>query len=355
MARSDKIVQIVSLNQTTLEPNGSYLTLQSPSSSLEISSSSADTTVFGSGQFSQSLPTIFMHSMSGSQWIRSVAGYNCDVKLGGDPIAFTGEAMSLVSGTTYRITDATKNYFDPNTDVAVFDGATPLTAGEDYTVNHLFGEVTLNVAPSDAVTVDGASIPTTVFGSFTSASVTHSAASSDITTFRSAQADNGFASYRSELLTVDLEAAGFYSEADNTLDVMKDRDNLLLEIDWTGEGDLVSRGIFRVSTISQDGDVGSTENASVSFTISGPEDVIPYGFQFSANSVASESFQLVLNTWINGEYLGFRYAPDGLDATYYDGVACITDASMSTSTEGITEMSIEFQGHKELEEVVPVT
>lgn len=348
MARTEKVVQITAINQDTFAPVGSWLDFPSPSASLEQTSEQAGTTIFGSGGFESNLPTIFSHTLSGSGYLRETAGYNATLKRAGTPVDFTGEAMTQVgSTTTYRITDATKNLWNPRSGVVVYVGAS-VQDEDTYTVDYMFGRVTFNTAPVGAVTVDGQSMPTAAFASANSIDITQSAATSDITTFQLAQAENGYASYRPELLTVSMELSGFYNATANLYEVLNERNELVIEIDWTGDGGFISRGIFRVTDLSNSGDVGQVEDESVSFTISSIEGVTPYSFQFTANAQASDAFQLIANAWINREYIGFRYAPEGLSNPYFSGRACVSDASISTSVSGIGELSVDLQGSGEL-------
>lgn len=351
MARTEKIVQITAINQDTFVPVGQWLDFPSPSASLDQSSSQAGTTIFGSGGFESNLPTIFSHSLSGSGYLRETAGYNATLKRAGTGVTFTGEPMTQVGTTnTFFITDSSKNLWNPRAGVVVYAGASAVDE-DDYTVDYMFGRVTFNIAPVGVVTVDGQSMPTAVFASANSIDVTQSAATSDITTFQLAQDENGYASYRPELLTVSLELSGFYNSATNMYDVLNARDEVIIEIDWTGNGGFISRGIFRVTDLGNSGDVGAVEDESVSFTVSSIEGITPYSFQFGATSEASTAFQLIANAWLKREYIGFRYAPEGLDEPYFAGRACVTDASISTSVSGIGELSVDLQGSGELERV----
>jgi len=88
----------------------------------------------------------------------AVAGYLCTVKLSGTSTAYTAEGATLVSGTTYRINTAAKRVLDPAAAITVKDAGTPLAA-DAFTVDYLFGTVTLDSAPGGAVTVDASYFP----------------------------------------------------------------------------------------------------------------------------------------------------------------------------------------------------
>ena len=102
----------------------------------------------------------------------AIAGYTATVKATGAATAMTGEAVTLVTGTTYQITNTARRIMDPDTAVVVYDDATPLTVGTDYTVNYLFGIITLTGAPSGTVTVDGGYLAAYDVGELRGVSVT---------------------------------------------------------------------------------------------------------------------------------------------------------------------------------------
>jgi len=72
----------------------------------------------------------------------------------GSPGGFgtTGDTMTLISGTTYGIGSIRKNSVMTPALVTVKDGG--VSIGTAFTVNHLAGQVTLDSAPTGAVTAD---------------------------------------------------------------------------------------------------------------------------------------------------------------------------------------------------------
>lgn len=87
----------------------------------------------------------------------AIAGYNVALYVGGTPITMTGEAMSLVSGNTYRITDINRRIIDPETAITVYENGTPTV--QSITVDYLQGTVTFAGAATGPVTIDGKFIP----------------------------------------------------------------------------------------------------------------------------------------------------------------------------------------------------
>ena len=78
------------------------------------------------------------------------------VYLSGTSTAFTGEACTQVSGTTYQIDAVAKRCWNPLVALTVYDGVTEETP---TSVNYLYGTVTLAEAPAGAVTVTGEYMP----------------------------------------------------------------------------------------------------------------------------------------------------------------------------------------------------
>lgn len=348
---AEKIVQVANINQDTYAVTGSWITMSSPGAELSIEKASADNTIFGVGSFESSLPTIASHTVSMSSYIRETAGYKADLKRGGTPVAFTDEDMSLVSGTTYAIDDASKNFFDPRTPVVVEDGGSVVDP-EDYTLDHLFGRVTFNSSPVGLVTVSGASVPTTVFASANTIDMGQTANTTDITTFRTAQEDNGWTRHQYSLQNASAELSGFYNASDDFFTILNNNEEILMEVDWAGNGDFVSRGVFRVESISGSGDVGAPEEASVSMVLSVIEGVLPYSFEIDPTATQiSPAFELVAQAWLDRQVIAYRYAPEGLGEDYFQGFAIVSDNSISTSVDGIGELTVELQGTRELTKI----
>ena len=83
----------------------------------------------------------------------------------GTSSAFTTEACSQVSGTTYQIDDAAKRQWDIANTLSVYDDAVLQTSG--YTVQWPAGRVVFASAPTTPVTVTGKSFSTVQLGQVT--------------------------------------------------------------------------------------------------------------------------------------------------------------------------------------------
>lgn len=91
------------------------------------------------------------------------AAWQAQVKVSGTAVAMLAEPCSLVSGTTYQVTNAAKRILDPAATFTVKDGGVPIPAA-NVTIDGLFGKFTLASAPVGAVTVDGSYLPVADIG-----------------------------------------------------------------------------------------------------------------------------------------------------------------------------------------------
>ena len=99
-------------------------------------------------------------SGTGSGVTRGNSGQRHTGEVSGTAVAMTAEACSLVSGTTYQVTNAAKRIIDPATAVTVKDAGTPIAAA-NVTIDYLFGLFTPGQRPGWRVTVDASYLPTT--------------------------------------------------------------------------------------------------------------------------------------------------------------------------------------------------
>jgi hypothetical protein len=85
--------------------------------------------------------------------------------LDGPPVVTTGDACGLVSTLRYQVTNSAHRILDPRTALVVKDGGVAVPIANIALIDYLFGRVTFAAghAPSGAVTIDGAFIPTLPF------------------------------------------------------------------------------------------------------------------------------------------------------------------------------------------------
>jgi hypothetical protein len=151
-----------------------------------------------------------------------------------------------------------------------------------------------------------------------------------------------------------MELSGFFRQSNDFFTVLNDSTTLIIEVDWEGDGETMSRGVFKLQSTSQSGDVGSQEEYSATFTLFVPENVIPFSWYFGGDSNAPQGMVDILNSWISRQNLYVRYYPTGntTGSTFYSGEIVVTDASLSTSVEAIGELTLTGQGDGELESTV---
>lgn len=345
MSTEDKIIRVgLARDSLTVLPGNS--------GEISLESSDNDTTIYGN-VFSSSLPGVLDHSFSGNAWFRQTAGFEARVRRGGTPTTFTTEPMTNLSGKLYMITDFTKSLWDYNEPVTIFDDGVVVNPSNIQTIDWMFGKVTFQPAytVNGPVTATGTYVPTAAFGCANSVSLTQNAESVLNSCFELVQENNGFNTYRSGLKTVSAELSGFYRVENDFFELLKEREEMILEIDWEGNTETVTRGVFRLANTSLSGDVGQNEEFSTSFTLSTPEEIIPYSWHFGANTQATPGMQAIIMSWINRQDLFFDYFPFGFLSKGYEGQMVVTDASISVDTGSIAEMTVGGQGNGELMEV----
>jgi hypothetical protein len=81
------------------------------------------------------------------------------VKATAPAVALSNEAMSLLSGDTFVVTNAAKRILDPGAAIVIHDDGSPVAAG-DFAVDYLAGTVTFAAPPATPVTINsGAYLP----------------------------------------------------------------------------------------------------------------------------------------------------------------------------------------------------
>lgn len=118
----------------------------------------------------------------------SVAGRFALVKMSGDAVAMTAEAMVTTDDQTYQVVDTLKTVWDPATAITVkVDGVEVDAEADPYQVNRLTGQVVFETVDAlrGAITVDGDYRPLAVVAKVKSYTHTFAAPALDDTTFDS--------------------------------------------------------------------------------------------------------------------------------------------------------------------------
>jgi hypothetical protein len=330
-----------------------------PGSTADISfeGNQLEDTIFGAA-YSSSETGLINWTVSGNAMYRGFAGYNSTVRSSGPtPTSFTGEAMSQVDNTqTYRITDDTKSVWDWTAGVTIYDGASAVASADIESINYLFGEVTFasGYSPTGAITADGDYLTMSAYGCANSFSLTQSADTTDTSCFETVQANGGFSTFRPTLLTADLELSGFYRAENDGFGQLNDRSEFVIELDVAGDGSSITRGIYKIGSYSQSGDVGGDEEFTLSLTLSVPENVKPFGWRHLATSTIPTGLLKILNAYENRSNIYVEYMPEGQSEYGYTGEVIVTDTSISSGVDAMVEASLSFQGTGAVSEVNPI-
>lgn len=276
---------------------------------------------------------------------KGFAGYVAKILKSGSPTTFTDEAMSLVTGTTYRITDPVKGIWDRLTEVVVKDGSTTLDEGDDYTLDYLFGTVILDQAPVGSVTVSGKYLPMTQVAKANGFTLTQNANANDNSVYETAQANNGYQTYEYGLKTVSLSLQGIYAQSNAFRALLAARSEVVIEINPDGSGKSVARGWFKAMSTGQSGDVGDLEQQTLSFSLAVPaqENIsLPFRWTFASDTTLSNAIVTAINSWQNSTVTTVNYLPDGVNGT--KGPAVLTDLTLTGGLNAMNEFAVKLQG-----------
>jgi len=336
-----KRVRLSANNGTT------WYTLPGSSAELTDESGSIDDTVFGQ-DFQSNQIGLLNTKLTANGVYKGFAGYQATLKKSGTSTTMTGEAMTLVSGKTYKVTDSSKNVWNRAVTLTVKVAGTAVAAANIQYIDYLYGQVTFisSYTVSGAVTVDGAYFPTATIGCANSWTLTQTANANDVSCADVVQANGGVRIYDYGLKTVSLELSGIYKTTNAYRTALAARSEVIVEISPDGSGGAIMRGFFKFATTGQSGDVGAVEQQTVTLTLSVPHsdlDQIPYPIHwtFSANTTLSMAIQIALNAWEGKTIIDAAYLPDGVAGVMGDIV--ITDVSLQGGIEGMSEFTINGQ------------
>lgn len=309
---------------------------------------SIEDTIFGH-TFRSGLTGLIGWGINGNAIYKNFAGYLAKILQQGTATTFTAEAMTLVSGKTYRINDTTKEIWDRSeATMDILDTAVSVAASNIKNIDYLFGQVTFvdSYTPSGAITATGKYFPTTQLGKGRTFTLTLQADAIDDTDFATAQANGGYRTFTPGLRTVALELGGIFDATVNSKSDLAARNELIIEIDPAGDGLSIARGFFRMITTGQSGDVGALEEETLNLTLNVPDEVtnpavaIPFGWDHAANTTLSDAIKTILDAWSAETIIDARYLPQGATGqSPLDGVSgdvVVTDVSL---TGGLSDMN----------------
>lgn len=323
-----------------------YYTLPGSSGEWNDDSEQIDDTIFGQ-TYSSTQPGLITWSANGQAYYKGFAGYVASIKQTGTATVMTDEAMSLVSGKTYRITDAAKRIISHNHTVTVEDNSVAVADADIETIDYLFGKVTFvsGYTVTGPVTITGRYMPTTEISRANSFTLTQTAETIDETDYATANSNGGYRVFEPGLRTISLELGGFYDEDDAVWTVLENRSEIVIEINPDGSGLSVARGIFKLTARNQSGDVGALEEQTRTFNLAVPENVdIPFNWEHDAATTLSQAIRVLLDSFLNQTKPYVRYSPEGATGIRHKGQAVLTDVTLSSSLDAMNEFAASFQG-----------
>lgn len=303
-------------------------------------------TVFGADFGSEEIGLINW-TVEAQAFYKGFAGYLAKIKQTGVTTGFVGESMTLVSGKTFKIDDATKEIFDTAVTFTIFDNAIDETANVE-SINYLFGEITFksSFAVTEPVTIDGSFFPTINLGKANAFTLTQTADTIESSDFATVQANGGFRTFEQGLKTVGLDLSSFYDVTAGFRAALIARNTLVVELDPAGTGETVARGFFKVSTEAQAGDVGALEDETTNLTLQVPvvspiPSTLPFSWQFTATTL-STSVQIAITAFLSGAEIDVQYLYDGINGV--TGKCIITDLTLAGGIDNMNEFTVTCQG-----------
>ncbi len=296
-------------------------------------------------------------SVSSDGIFKGFSGYLAEIKKVGASSTFTAESMTLVTGKTYQIDDAAKEIWDRGEGTFdILDAASPVAAVDILNVDYLFGRVTFvaGYSVTAPVTVTGASFPTAAIGKANTYSMTMTAEAIDETDFTTAQGNSGTKIFKPGLRSVAIELGGIFDSTENAKDDLKNRLEVIIEVDPAGDGSSIARGFFKLVTTGQSGAVGALEEETLNFALTVPDETtnpiieFPFSWQHTATTL-NLAIQFALTSWLDElNTYDVRYLPTGEEgASPLDGIEgdmIVTDISLSGGLNNMNVFQIELMG-----------
>jgi predicted secreted protein len=324
-----------------------YYTLPGNSAEVRDEAGQLTDTIFG--QPSESTETGLLTWMLNSQaFYKGFAGYIVKLMKGGEPQTMTGEAMSLVSGKTYVITNTAKQLIDVDTTVTVLDNAVDHTADVEN-IDFLFGKVTFksSYTVTGPVTITGKYVALTAIAGARTFTLTQTATANDNTDIPDAKSNGGWRTFETDsgLKSVSLEIGGIFKSTNDFRTALQTRSKVYIEINPDNSNLSVARGLMKYAGRSQSGDVGALEQETITLRLHVPEgDIwkVPFAWNHSALTKLSRAVRIALAGWESGADVFVEYLYDGTNG--FTGPAVVTDISLRGGLESMNEFTVALQG-----------
>lgn len=303
-------------------------------------------TIFGQ-TFASTQPGLITWGSNANALYKGFAGYVASIKKSGTSTTMTGEAMALLSGKTYQITNTAKRVIDFASAVTVLGNAIAIAADKIESIDYMFGKVTFisSYTPASPVTITGKYLPMTEVAKANSFTLSQTVETIDKTDYATARANNGYRVFDPGLRTVSLELGGFYDVTNAFWEILEAREDLVIEINPDGSGNSICRGIFKMVSRSQSGDVGALEEETRTFNLSVPENIDSVlVWWHDSDTTLSQAIRVLLDAFSNQTKVYVQYLPEGPGEVGFSGQAVLTDVSLSSSLDAMNEFTANFQG-----------
>jgi hypothetical protein len=333
---ADKLIQVLD--------GGVWRNLPGNTGALNEDTAAINDTIFGQ-TFDSMFPGIAQWTLTANAFYKGMAGYRAVIKKTGTTTSFTAEAMTLVSGKTYRITDATKSIWDRSVALTVRDNGVTVSGANILSVNYLFGEVTFvsGYTVTGPVTVTGSFLPVATLCKWNKLTLNMTAAVKDVTDNCQAATNGGFRVKQPGQRQVKLDLSGFYDAVADWKSKIGTGE-LIIEVrpDDIASGSY-ARGFFQLMSANQSGNVGATEDEALSFNLFVPENMSSvFEWRHGAGSLLSLAVQKLLSLYLNQVVGSYRYLTDGSAGKQGDGV--LTDISLTSGLDQAPTFAITVQG-----------
>jgi hypothetical protein len=334
--------------QVSTDAGVTWRTLPGSSGEYREEEATVNDTVFGQ-DFESNEVSIGQWMVSANSYFKGVAGYTANLKQQGTPTTLTAEPAALVSGKTYRITNAAKRILDYFTAVTVFDNAIDRTSNV-ISVDYLNGEVTFAAAYTvvGPVTVSGKYIPTVAIAKGRSFTLTQGAAEKDTTDYETARGNGGFRTFDYGLRTVGLEIQGVFDVTNGFSTALRARLPIIVEIAPANDALTFFRGFFKFHSRGQQGNVGALEEETRTLGLWVPDGALvvrPFGWYFDPTSTLNLAVQNTLAAWQSFTKINVQYQHDpSVAGSGQTGLSIVTEATLSNSFEGLNEFRFGFRG-----------
>ena len=197
------------------------------------------------------------------------------------------------------------------------------------------------------VTVDISYIPVIEFGRPQGFTLNQTAEIRDESDINATCANNGYRLSASGLRSVSVDFEGIYDVSADLIQDLEDRGEVLLEINPDNQKKSLCRGFFRITDVSQSGNVGENEIESITFSLSVPSsDFSPFGWQHEPDTTLPTAIIQVLDAWNAESELDAQYLPNGVGgAGGKQGKVIVNDVTLTNNIDGLPEFALSFTGN----------